>query len=351
MKLRQVNNGPRNERIRRTMPVVLAASLALLAYACAPSSAGLSQQEPLHLKVTSQPYLSFAPYYIAQTEGYFAEEGLEVEFVEMQGEQATPLLIQGDLDVMAGVGVYYLNAISRGAEIKVVADKGHIGTTGCSSGAVLVRRELFETGELDSAAELIGRSMQVRSATMEEYYLDNLLEPAGLTSDDLVILDLPPAAELEAMAQGTVDLFMGSEPWKTRHLQSGNAVLWVPYNDLVPGEQHATIVYGPNLLQANPDAGRRFMIAYLRGVRQYSEGKTERNLEIIAEFSGLDRELLQATCWFYIHDDGHVNLQSVLDFQQWAVEKEYLDSIVPEEQFYDPSFIQYAKQVLGSTAQ
>jgi NitT/TauT family transport system substrate-binding protein len=341
----------RNGRIRRTASAWLALNLTLLMFACASPPVVPSEQEPVHLTVTTQPVLSFAPYYIAQAEGYFADEGLEVEFVEMEGEEATPLLIQGDLDVIVGFGVYYLNAIARGAELKVVADKGHIGTTGCSSGAVLVRRELFESGELDSVAELKGRTMQIRPVSIEEYYLEKLLQPAGLTADDLVLTDMPRPAELEAMAQGTIDLFMGSEPWTTRHLQTGNAVLWVPYNDLVPGEQHATIVYGPSLLETNPDAGRRFMVAYLRGVRQYNEGKTKRNLEILAESSGLDEELLQAACWFYIYDDGHVNVQSLLDFQEWAVGKGYLDSVVPEEQFYDPSFIDYANQALSTPDQ
>jgi NitT/TauT family transport system substrate-binding protein len=333
------------------MYVLLALSLALLTYACASPTVVPSEQEPVHLKVTSQPYLSFAPYYIAQAEGYFAEEGLEVEFIEMQGEEATPLLIQGELDVIAGFGVYYLNAMARGAEIKVVADKGHIGTTGCSSGALVVRRELFETGQLDSVAEMEGRTMVLRSASMEEYYLEKLLEPAGLTVDDLELTFMPQPAELEAMAQGAIDLSMAGEPWTTRHVQTGNAILWISYNELVPGEQHATVVYGPSLLETNPDAGRRFMVAYLRGVRQYNQGKTERNLEIMAEFSGLDKEILKAACWFYIYDDGHVNVQSLLDFQEWAMEKGYLDSVVPPDQFYDPSFIEYANQVLGTAGQ
>ena len=352
MTLRQVCKWwQRNERIRRTLYVLLAVNLALLTYACASPTVVPDEQEPVHLKVTSQPYLSFAPYYIAQAEGYFAEEGLEVEFVELTGEEATPLLIQGELDVTVGFGVYYLNAMARGAEVKVVADKGHIGTTGCSSGALVVRRELFETGELDSVAEMEGRTVPLRSASMEEYYLEKLLDTAGLTVDDLVLTFMPQPAELEAMAQGTIDLSMASEPWATRHVRTGNAVLWMPYNELVPGEQHVTVVYGPSLLHTNPDAGRRFMVAYLRGVRQYSEGKTERNLEIMAEFSGLDEEFLQAACWYDFYDDGHVNVKSLLDFQQWAVEKGYLDSVVPPDQFYDPSFIDYASQVLGTAGQ
>jgi len=351
MRLGEGNRRLRNERLRRTLHLLLAVSLALLTYACASPPAVPGEQEPVHLKVTSQPYISFAPYYIAQAEGYFVEEGLEVEFVDLPGEEATPLLIQGELDVIVGFGVYYLNAMARGAEIRVVADKGHIGTTGCSSGALVVRRELFETGELDSVAELDGRTMPLRSASMEEYYLDRLLDTAGLTVDDLELTFMPQPAELEAMAQGTIDLSMSSEPWATRHVQTGNAVAWMPYNDFVPGEQHATVVFGPSLLQTNPDAGRRFMVAYLKGVRRYNEGKTERNLEIMAEFSGLDQDLLRAACWFDFYDDGHVNVQSIIDFQEWAVEKGHLDTVVPEEQFYDPSFIQYASQALGAPGQ
>ena len=93
------------------------------------------------------------------------------------------------------------------------------------------------------------------------------------------------------------------------------------------------------------------MVAYLKAVRQLNEGKTERNLEIMAEFSGLDEDFLREACWYDFQDDGSVNAQSILDFQQWAVDKEYLDTVVPEDQFYDPSFIEYADQELGAAGQ
>jgi hypothetical protein len=93
------------------------------------------------------------------------------------------------------------------------------------------------------------------------------------------------------------------------------------------------------------------MLAYLRAVRQLDQGKTERNLEILAEYTGLDREFLVKACWPSFHDDGWVDVQSVLDFQAWAVEKGYLDSTVAEEQFWDPGFIEHANEVLGAPSE
>lgn len=88
------------------------------------------------------------------------------------------------------------------------------------------------------------------------------------------------------------------------------------------------------------------MVAYLKAVRQYNQGKTERNLEILAKHTELDRELLKRACWPSMHNDGRINVRGVLDFQAWAVGKGFLDSPVKEEQFWDPRFVKYANQVL-----
>ena len=89
------------------------------------------------------------------------------------------------------------------------------------------------------------------------------------------------------------------------------------------------------------------MIAYRKAVQQYNEGQAERNLGILKEYTGLDEELLKQACWPSFREQGRINVQEVLKFQTWAVEKGYLDNLATEEQFWDPSFVEYANQVLG----
>jgi NitT/TauT family transport system substrate-binding protein len=307
------------------------------------------QPKPVTLRVLLLPFLSYAPFLIAEEEGYFAQQGLQVEFVKLiRTDDAIPALVQGKLDVAAGpVSVGILNAMLRGAKIKFVADKGYVAPEGCAYFGLIARRALVEGGELERPTQLQGRRLDVNRVSLEGYYVEKLLKTVGLTINDVEIVDVPPPVESEALEKGTIDLAAMSEPWLTRTLQAEHGVLWMPAQQVIPDFQFAFILYGPILLEKNPDIGKRFMVAYLKAVRQYNQGKTERNLEILAEHTGLDRELLNQACWLPMRNDGRIYVQSVFDFQAWAVEKGFLDSKVTEEQFWDASFVEHANQVLN----
>ena len=105
---------------------------------------------PLPLKLVVFPFVSHAPFHIALAEGYFAEQGLDVETVAFQfTTDAFPALVQGQVDVMAGLTTSGLiNAIAGGVNLKIVADKGHISETGCDGYAVVARSKLLEDGTL-----------------------------------------------------------------------------------------------------------------------------------------------------------------------------------------------------------
>lgn len=327
--------------------------IALLLGACAPFEIEQPQPELITLKVVTLPYLVYAPFFIAEEEGYFVEQGLQIELVELKRiSEAIATLVQGEVDVSAGlVNVGVMNAMAREGAIKVVADIGYVAPTGCASDALIARRALVEGGELDNPTQLRGRRIALNDTSFEGYYVEKLLNTASLTLDDVEIVDIPTPTEPEALEKGTIDLTATSEPWVTRMLQAGHAVLWMPLHQVVPDFQFAFVLYGPTLLDENLDAGRRFMVAYLKAVQQYNQGKTERNLEILAKHTDLDEELLKQACWPSFHDDGQINVQSVLDFQEWAVGKEYLDSPITEEQFWDPSFIEYANEILRESLQ
>jgi len=309
------------------------------------------QSKPLKLKVVYMPYIAFAPFLIAEEEGFFAAEGLQIEFVKMaDAVEALPALIKGDVDVL-GDAIYpaYLNAIARGARIKFVADRGHLPPAGCTYAAILARRTLVEEGKLSSISQLKGRRVAMKQvSSVPAYFLEKVLIQSGLTIADVELVSLPTSLRSEVFAKGTIDITFGFEPWVTQILSGGHATVWISIQQLIPNFQMGLLLYGPTLLEKYPEAGKRFMAAYLKAVRQYNRGKTERNIEILAKHTGLDRELLKKCCWPAFRNNGQMNIESIVDYQSWALKKGFLEKEVPPKQFWDSMFVDYANKVLES---
>lgn len=320
-------------------------SLAVLA-------AGPSPSARTHLKVLYGRYLTFAPLAIASAEGFFLAQGLDVELVHLTGStEATPLLLRGDIDVGAGfLKIADFNAISRGASLRLVADKGSFAPETCVSSAFLGRTEFLRTKNPDNAEDLRGARAAATPLSFSEYLLETFVTSKGLRLSDLDVVKLHEAIAAEALINGSLDFQHLGEPFLTRVVRSGRAVVWKSMAKILPGSQIAVIVFGPTLLTKNRDAGRRFMVAYLQGVRQYNRGKTPRNVEIISKETGLEADLVREACWQPIRGDGKINVESVLDFERWAVRRGLLDAPLPAEKFWDASFIESANHILGPAA-
>jgi NitT/TauT family transport system substrate-binding protein len=337
--------------------------LVLIAQACAPAAnqpaatstaaaPGVSPTavtvEPAKLRIVNQPFISFAPYHIGVAEGYFAEQGIDAELVSLvQTQEIIPALLAGEVDVAAGLmSAGILNTVARGGSLMVVADKGYIDPAGCANLALLARGTLFDETDPASAEGMRGKTVNVVAATWNEYYLDRLLASVGLQPGDVVKTNIPTPSQPEALTQDALDYTVQNEPWVLRMEQMGHRRVLAPVNELLPDSQAAVMYFGPRLLGENAVVGERFMVAYLKAVRQYNEGKTERNIEILAAANNLDTDTLRVMCWPGLKSDGLANTASMLDFQEWALNAGHVTQALSLDQFWNPHFAEYASQAL-----
>jgi NitT/TauT family transport system substrate-binding protein len=349
-------------------PSSILAGILLLLTACAPAVASptaapasaaptqvpepTATPEPVALKLGILNFMSNSPLFIAQDGGFFAEEGLAVEFVNFgtSDRDMIPAVLQGQLDIaLTTVTTATLNGIAQGANARYVADKGYANAAaGCAADAWVVRTELLNDGRLGALSGLAGTRMAFSPANPFEYVADLLLEEAGLTEQDVEILDIRDhATRVEAMSSGTLDLTAFSEPWITRAATAGVADVWRPLSDQVPGMSIGTVIFGPAMLGRDQEIGVRFMVAYLKGVERYSQGPTDRNVEIIAGYTQLAPEEIRAVCWPSFRSDGMIDAAGLLAFQQWAFDKGYLDRALTIEEVWEPVFVESARRILG----
>jgi NitT/TauT family transport system substrate-binding protein len=315
---------------------------------CGSSARATDEPDWATVKVSGRALLTNAPILIADAEGYFAAQRIRIEWAEMSQStaQAIPVLAQRKLDVLAAaVAVGLLNALSADAPIRIVADKGNISARRCAPSGLVVRRGLADS--ITSIAQLKGRRLVTNEVGVSGYFLQRQLEAAGLTYDDVTILKMPYPTGVGALTGGAVDAAGMPEPWLTIARDAGHVV--VPYSKgVLPELQTAVLVFGPTLVEDRPELGRRFMEAYLRGVRQYAKGKTPRNLDILAEKLSLDRGLLERTCWQDVRIDGRVDTESLLEFQKWSTSEGHLRGTLTEAELWDSSFVSHALQELAA---
>ena len=161
------------------------------------------------------------------------------------------------------------------------------------------------------------------------------------------LVKLSPQDNYAAFDNRAIALAVTGPPHIQQLNDLGYAVTLESDSKLMPGFQLSYIIFGPSLLDDNRELGNRFMIAYLQGLRQYAQGKTERNLEIIEKYIGLDKETLLNMCWSPAYRDGHIIVEDILTYQDWLYESGLVDEKVAGEQLVDTSFIDYANKELG----
>jgi NitT/TauT family transport system substrate-binding protein len=338
--------------------------LALLAAACSSAPAAPTAEaslsaptatltpEPYKLKIGSNPYTSYAPLFIAQEEGFFAEQGLEVELIPFPtGSDASsiPLLEQRHLDA-AGQGpvVGLFNAIAVADDIRIVVDRGYLAEDGCPYMAMLAKTEWIAANPTLTLAGIKGLRASLDPKNFSAFMFEQVIAPAGIQLTDLETGDIKPADLMAAVETGAVDFVSTGEPWITRLSDTGKMAVWVEYQHVMPEMQFGFMIFGPSMLVDHPEIGKKFVTAYVKAIRQYNQGKTERNLEIISKYTKTDMDLLQRTCLPTMRPSGSISVDTLLAYQEWAHARGLIETTVTGDQLWDPRFVEYANEQLGS---
>ncbi len=306
----------------------------------------------LPLKVGILPFLSNSILVIADEEGYFTEQGLAVEFIPLKSDNdALPLLLNGDIDVATpafSAGLF--NTIAGGGTMKVVIPVSNYTVQDCAAFGMVARRSDIDAGRFATPADWRGARMTIPPAgpqSMAGFVMEQTLQQGGLTLADveLVPVDLPVQAE--ALASGQTDLLYMVEPWITRATSNPDLALLMPLEPVVANLTVSAVVFGAKPL-ADPALGERFAVAYLNAVRQYAEGKTPRNIELVAKHTKLEPALVEQICWPMIPPDGVINFDWITKYQAWLQAQDLLDKSLSADELVDTRFAEAANQMLGA---
>jgi len=298
--------------------------------------------------------------WIADKKGFFRDEGIDADFqVFDSAARMIAALGAGDLDVAAGghsAGLF--NAAGRGIDVRLVADKSR-NVVGRSSIKMLVREDLVESGRYKTYADLKGLKVaEAAPGGSAQPILVKFLAAGGLSYDDVehVYMSFPNMAV--ALQNKAIDVAIPAEPSVTQALRMGGVVAVANDYDVYPVHEVSEIMYSGKFATRDPDLARRFMKAFLRGVRyendslgpkgEFVGAQGDEVVKIASEYGPFKdpavwRSFILSAC----DPDGALHVPSLKEDLDIFRKLGLIESNVAIDKVVDTSFVDAAVKELG----
>jgi NitT/TauT family transport system substrate-binding protein len=334
--------------------IVTATSLALavlLLAVAAPASTltpAANAQAPLKVRMSYQPVLIAAPLLIAMEKGYFEKANVNVELqVVWQSAELMAAFASGNMDAAAGgIGPAQMNAISRGILNPRLIAPLHTERPPVAT-PLVVRKALWDSGEVRSVADLKGRKVALNSkASATEYWLYAALATGGLTPSDVDVIELPFPDAVAAMANGVLDASLIGEPNAVLGEQNGTLVRLS--EDFIDNFQVTAVYFDASFAEKNRPAVEAFLAAYLRGARDLEgEGyRAPENLTILEKYTKIPAATIAASRVPYHDPEGRIHVEDFQKLNDFFVAQGVAPAL-DMTSMVDPSYAEAARRILA----
>lgn len=279
---------PKNAYIIVILAAILAAALLYLNPQITGRAIAIPQVQTV--RVGYVPLAYALPYFVAQEEGYFAEEGLDVKAIRFESpNQLIDAIAAGQVDLSGGpVAATGIAAIAEDRQPGLLRIYS-LGCPGVSNPAarLLVARD----SPVRSLADLKGRRMGKLPGIQWKTLITRYLEVNGVDPASVELVDLAVPLQLGALQSGSIDAVMALEPVPTiARLKNVSRVL-----DAAPMETSLVepLCVGAGVVNARflvekPGVARKAFSAIEKGIRRTRSDESVRRY--MEKYLGLDEQ-------------------------------------------------------------
>lgn len=218
------------------------------------------------------PY--YAPLYLAQENGYFAEEGLNVEFYYAAAADIVKNVAAGNVEFGFPNADAVVAARAQGIPVKVVHTTYQEGL-----GAII-----FGTDSgIETPADLKGKKVAVTSLGSANYFqLQAAMESVGMSIDDVQVEIVGTGAILTALTEGQVDAIVFSKLRTIELNNSGYAASEITCDQFLPSFGNI-VVAGDSLIEEDPEMVDGFCRALNKAIEYIIDGHVEEAVDMSIE--------------------------------------------------------------------
>lgn len=267
-------------RLRRLFP-----ALALILTACQSVEPG-----PITLMLDWVPNTNHTGIFVAQSRGYFEDQGLEVDIIQPGEVFAEQAVAGGAADF--GISFQEQVTLARADQVPIVSIAAiiHHNSSGFAS---------LASQEADSPADWSGLRYGSFGSPFEEPTLQVLMECDSGDFGQLEVVDTGFADPLALLDEGQIDLawiFYGWQGIQAQQQGIGlNVVMMQDWFDCIPDYYTPVIIASEDTLDQRPETVRAFLEAVSRGYSYAIQNPSEAAEILLDAVPELDRDLVHAS--------------------------------------------------------
>ncbi|ALS28755.1 myristoyl transferase [Paenibacillus sp. 32O-W] len=263
--------------------------------------------------------------------GFFAEEGVDIQFVELTDQVAG--LSSGDVDIADMPTTTAIIGAGKGAPLKIV------------SSMFRTKGPFYLIGqpEIETIADLKGKKVGVgRFGTGLDVYTRYILKQNGVEPDDVTFIANGTMNEAFASLESKqVDATIIHEPFVSLSEKNGKAKLLAKGWDYLPTFHTGVLSARNEFIDKHPDLVEKTLRAYFKS-QDYAKSNLDEYLDYVVQHMKIDRDVLvkaferEEPIW---ENNPDVDADALKDTQDIQFELGFQDQIYDISKIVDLRFI------------
>lgn len=300
------------------------------------------EQEKITFVLDWTPNTNHTGLYVAQNQGYFEEEGLEVEIVQPPEDGADALVASGK----AQFGVSFQDSMAPG-----VAGENALPTTAV---AALVQHNtsgiISRKGEgMDTPKGMEGKKYATWDAPVEKAMVKNVVEQDGGDFSKVEMIPSTVTDEVSALKSKSVDSIWVFYAWAGVATEvAGLETDYFAFKDMNPVFDYYTpvVIANNSFLEEKPETAKAFLKALKKGY-EFAIEKPEEAAQILCEASPeLDEKLVLASQEYLkneykaeVEQWGYIDPARWNAFYQWLNDNGLAETEIPENAGFSNDYL------------
>jgi NitT/TauT family transport system substrate-binding protein len=253
---------------RYALIAFLAAAAFLAGFASRPASAET-------VSIAHSTWVGYGPLYIARDKGFFKNNGIDVELIVMEDpKERFPTLMADKIQMIASTvdtALLYLKTPDDFQYVVAIDDSN-------GGDGIVANKDIKEV------ADLKGKTVAVNEGSVSDFYLNVLLQRAGLKVADLNIVNMTASDAGAAFVSKQVDAAVTWEPWLSRGKTADHGHLLID-SSTTPGLITDVVIVKKSWLADHQKEAAAVVKSWNEAVAYYREHPDE-SIEIMAKGVG-----------------------------------------------------------------